>query len=152
MVGIYEWIVWTSWQWRRLSHHPALSRSFYLPFKIICSSKIGLLHVVFQFTLITLELGAISSLFSIFPVCAFNVSSSFSADWNRNLNIGLLAVGKQRCLILWSTLTHRSENRPVATMASHFQPFQIHTNLQILAGCTFPLYLTVSDPLLLVLL
>lgn len=141
--------MWRSRHWRRLSHHPALSPSFYLPFKISCSSKMGLLPVVFQSTLMTVELGAISSLFSIFPVCTFNVSSSFSADWNRNLNIGLLC--HKETTVPYSVKHPDTRVRVVATTVSCLQPFQIHTNLQILAGCTSPFYLTVSDPLLVLL-
>lgn len=144
VVGFYEWIVERSQHWRRLSHHPALSPSPYLAFKINWSSKIVLLPRVFHSTLITLELGAISSLLSVFPVCAFNASTSFSVDWERNLNTGLL------CFILWSTLSCGSENGLVATMGSHLYQFQIHTNLQILACCTLLFCLTVSDPPLLV--
>lgn len=137
-----------SQHWRSLCHHPALSPSPYLPFKIKCSSKIVLLPGVFHSTLITLELGAISSLLSVFPVCAFNASSSFSVDWDRYLSTGFLCC-KENCP---GQDKNWSENGPVATMGSHLQPFQIHANLQILACCTLPFYLTMSDPPRLVLL
>lgn len=112
------------------------------------SPKIVLLPGVSHSSLITLELEAQASSFP--PFLSMLVMPAPHSQWT-GTEIWMwhfFAVRKQQCLVLWSTLSQGAENEWAATVGFHLQPLQIHINLQILAYCSFPFYLTVSDPAL----